>query len=161
MSIRVLHAVGDALVEIHGQFANHRLLDQSTHLTALDEFAATHIDGFIQLLSDTRTAYNDYHASELKLRELQDMVARAATEREFAATDDETRRFCRNCPTRKFSGRNKPCPIIATKFFRRVLLSSRAAIFFAVSIWTLRGTDTAADLFFTQSLWTLPKSDSP
>jgi len=83
VSVRVLHMVGDALVEIHGQFANHRLLDQSTHLTALDEFAANHISGFTEMLSNTRSAYSEYHATELKLHELQDIVARAADEREF------------------------------------------------------------------------------
>lgn len=83
VSIRVLHAVGDALVEIHGQFANHRLLDQSTHLTALDEFAVTHIDDFAKTLADTRDAYIDYHAAEIKLQELKDVVARAADERDF------------------------------------------------------------------------------
>jgi len=83
VSVRVLRAVGDALVEIHGQFANHRLLDQTTHLTALDEFAANHISGFIELLSNTRAAYSEYHAAESKLKELQDIVARAADEREF------------------------------------------------------------------------------
>ena len=83
VSIRVLHAVGDALVEIHGQFANHRLLDPTTHLDALDEFAAAHIDGFANLLNDTRVAYNEYHAAELELKELQDIVARAESEREF------------------------------------------------------------------------------
>ncbi|MBP5708028.1 MAG: AAA family ATPase, partial [Alphaproteobacteria bacterium] len=83
VSIRVLHAVGDALVEIHGQFANHRLLDQATHLSALDEFASAHIDGFANVLNDTRVAYLEYHAAELRLKELQDIVARAATERDF------------------------------------------------------------------------------
>ena len=83
VSIRILHAVGDALVEIHGQFANHRLLDQATHLSALDEFASAHIDGFVGVLNDTRSAYLEYHAAELRLRELQDIVARAATERDF------------------------------------------------------------------------------
>ena len=83
VSVRVLHTVGDALVEIHGQFANHRLLDQSTHLAALDEFATMHIDGFSTLLSETCTAYNELHTAELKLKELQDIVARADSEREF------------------------------------------------------------------------------
>ena len=83
VSIRVLHAVGDALVEIHGQFANHRLLDPTTHLDALDEFATAHIDGFAGVLNDTRMAYAEYHTAELKLKELQDIVARAESEREF------------------------------------------------------------------------------
>ena len=83
VSIRILHAVGDALVEIHGQFANHRLLDQTTHLAALDEFAVSHIDGFADLLRDTRNAYGEYHAAESRLRELREIVERADSEREF------------------------------------------------------------------------------
>ncbi|MBO4625927.1 MAG: DNA repair protein RecN, partial [Alphaproteobacteria bacterium] len=70
-------------VEIHGQFANHRLLDPSTHLSALDEFAANHIDGFSTVLLETHAAYGEYHDAEIKLKELQDIVARAADEREF------------------------------------------------------------------------------
>ena len=83
VSVRVLHDVGDALVEIHGQFANHRLLNQSTHRAALDEFAVAHTPGFADLFADTRSAYNEYHAADLKLRELREMIARAADEREF------------------------------------------------------------------------------
>ncbi len=83
VSVRVLHNVGDALVEIHGQFANHRLLNQATHRAALDEFATTHIDGFSQLLNDTRVAYDEYHKIDVKLHELCETVARAADEREF------------------------------------------------------------------------------
>ncbi|MBR2285923.1 MAG: DNA repair protein RecN [Alphaproteobacteria bacterium] len=85
VSVRVLHDVGDALVEIHGQFANHRLLNQATHRAALDEFAMVHIDGFSELLSATRNAYNEYHAVDLKLRDLRETVARAADERDFLA----------------------------------------------------------------------------
>lgn len=83
VSVRVLHDVGDALVEIHGQFANHRLLNQATHRAALDEFAAAHIPDFANLLSATRDAYSEYHAADVRLRELREMVARAADERDF------------------------------------------------------------------------------
>ena len=83
VSVRVLHDIGDALVEIHGQFANHRLLNQSTHRAALDEFAVAHVSGFADLLTDTRNAYSEYHAADLKLRELRETVARAADERDF------------------------------------------------------------------------------
>ena len=83
VSVRVLHDIGDALVEIHGQFANHRLLNQSTHRAALDEFAAVQIDGFTNLLKDTQNAYNEYHTIDARLNELREMAARAADEREF------------------------------------------------------------------------------
>ena len=83
VSVRVLHDIGDALVEIHGQFANHRLLNQSTHRAALDEFAMVHIPGFSDLLDNTKNAYREYHTTDLKLQELRESVARAADEREF------------------------------------------------------------------------------
>lgn len=83
VSVRVLHDIGDALVEIHGQFANHRLLNQSTHRAALDEFASMQIDGFTNLLKDTQNAYNEYHTIDTRLNELREMAARAADEREF------------------------------------------------------------------------------
>ena len=38
VSIKTLKQVGDALLEIHGQFANHTLLNQSTHKSTLDFF---------------------------------------------------------------------------------------------------------------------------
>ena len=82
-SVRVLHDVGDALVEIHGQFANHRLLNQSTHRAALDEFATAHMTDFADLLRDTHNAYNEYHTADVKLHQLREVVARAADEREF------------------------------------------------------------------------------
>ena len=83
VSVRVLHDVGNALVEIHGQFANHRLLNQSTHRGALDEFAVAHIPEFSDLLLATRNAYNEYHAADVKLRELREMLARSADEHDF------------------------------------------------------------------------------
>ena len=83
VSVRVLRDVGDALVEIHGQFANHRLLNQSTHRAALDEFATAQLDGFSELLAQTRVAYNEYHATDLKLRDLRAALARSADERDF------------------------------------------------------------------------------
>ena len=38
-SIKTLKQVGDVVLEIHGQFANHTLLNQSTHKSTLDNFA--------------------------------------------------------------------------------------------------------------------------
>ena len=39
VSVKTLKSVGDALIEIHGQFENHALMDASTHRGTLDEFA--------------------------------------------------------------------------------------------------------------------------
>lgn len=85
VSVKTLKAVGDALVEIHGQFANHTLLNQSAHRPTLDMFATHAVDGFGELLLTTRDAYYAYHDADKRLKELSDMLSRAATEREFLA----------------------------------------------------------------------------
>lgn len=83
VSIKTLKAVGDALVEIHGQFANHALLDSTTHRVSLDDFAATQNKDFANLVIETKNAYTEYHAAARRMDELNDMLARAAIEREF------------------------------------------------------------------------------
>lgn len=85
VSIKTLKQIGDTLVEMHGQFANHALLNQATHRTTLDAFATTAIDGFAQLLTDTRNAYRQYHDADVRMQELQDMLSRSAAERDFLA----------------------------------------------------------------------------
>lgn len=83
VSIKTLKQVGDTLVEIHGQFANHTLLNQSTHRSTLDAFAANNIDGYSNLLSSVRSAYNEYHTAQNRLTELQELLDRSIAEREF------------------------------------------------------------------------------
>ena len=83
VSVRVLKEVGDTLVEIHGQFANHTLLNPATHRPTLDTFAALTNSKFPELQNATRDAYNKLHNIETKISELQDLVTRAATEREY------------------------------------------------------------------------------
>ncbi len=83
VSVKLLKQIGDALVEIHGQFANHALLNQSTHRATLDTYAATHVAGYSELLVRTRDAYREFHSAEKRLAELQDMLDASAAEREF------------------------------------------------------------------------------
>ena len=83
VSVRILKEVGDALVEIHGQFANHTLLNPATHRPTLDTFAAISNPEFVALQTATRATYNKLHSIETKITELQDLVARSAMEREF------------------------------------------------------------------------------
>lgn len=83
ISIKVLKNIGDELVEIHGQFANHTLLNQSMHRPALDEFACKNINGFNNLLLDVRVAYNEYHDANARLKEVQDFLNRSAAEQEY------------------------------------------------------------------------------
>ncbi len=83
VSIKVLKQIGDELIEIHGQFENHSLLDTTTHLTALDEYACANNPEFVDLLKDMRVAYNDLHESEKQLKQLQDLLDKSESEREF------------------------------------------------------------------------------
>ena len=83
VSVKILKEVGDALVEIHGQFANHTLLNPSTHRPTLDDFATILNSGFSNQQTATRNAYNKLHTVETRISELQDLVARSAQEREF------------------------------------------------------------------------------
>ena len=83
VSIKLLKQVGDALVEIHGQFANHTLLDQTAHRPTLDLFAKNNIAGFDDLVSNVREKYSLYNNTRHRLIELQEMLARSESEREF------------------------------------------------------------------------------
>ena len=83
VSVKTLKQIGDTLVEIHGQFANHAMLDASTHRATLDSFAMTVDTEFAKLADATRVAYGEYNAATTRLTELQDMLSRAAAERDF------------------------------------------------------------------------------
>ncbi len=83
VSVKTLKQIGDAIVEIHGQFANHTLLDPSTHRAALDEFARMHMRDYDKLLAAVKDAYNAYHSADTQLKNLREMLERAASEREF------------------------------------------------------------------------------
>ncbi|MCL1892275.1 MAG: DNA repair protein RecN [Alphaproteobacteria bacterium] len=76
VSVKTLKTIGDELCEIHGQFENHSLLDPATHIAALDEFGGYD-------LTPVRNAYAELHASEKKLKELQELLERSAVERDF------------------------------------------------------------------------------
>ena len=51
VSVKVLKQIGDEIVEIHGQFENHSLLDVATHITALDEYAKLRNQQFNNVLN--------------------------------------------------------------------------------------------------------------
>lgn len=83
VSIKTLKQVGDTLVEIHGQFANHALLNPSTHRDALDVFGVATIPDYAQLLSRTHDAYIAYHNAKKKLDDLQKILEKSASDRDF------------------------------------------------------------------------------
>ena len=83
VSVKTLKQVGDSLVEIHGQFANHALLNQSTHRATLDLFAQNNINNFNQLSYNVKALYKQYSDAKKRLNELQEMLERSANERDF------------------------------------------------------------------------------
>ena len=83
VSVKTLKQVGDVLVEIHGQFANHTLLNQATHRATLDLFTQNNINNFNQLLLGVKVFYKQYSDAKNRLNELQEMLERSASERDF------------------------------------------------------------------------------
>lgn len=83
VSIKVLKQIGDVIVEIHGQFENHALLDVTTHLDSLDEYAKLNIAEFTQTLTQVHKAYSDLHESEKQLKELSELLEKSENERDF------------------------------------------------------------------------------
>lgn len=83
VSIKTLKSIGDELVSVHGQFANHTLLNQATHLGTLDDFAIKNDNNFNGLLNDVHTIYHEYHTLTQRLKETEDFIARNATEQEY------------------------------------------------------------------------------
>ena len=83
VSIKTLKQVGDELVEIHGQFANHTLLNPATHRNALDNFAIIYDSNNVKLLEDVKKSYEEYHNAEKRLKELNEMLERSASEHDL------------------------------------------------------------------------------
>jgi DNA repair protein RecN (Recombination protein N) len=78
-----LKQIGDELVEIHGQFENHSLLDTSTHLTSLDDYAKLKDKDFNDILNKTHIAYSELHKNEKQLKQLQEILERSESEHDF------------------------------------------------------------------------------
>ena len=83
VSIKVLKQIGDTMVEIHGQFENHALLDVTTHLDSLDEYAKLNVIEFTPILAQVHKAYSDLHESEKQLKELSELLEKSENERDF------------------------------------------------------------------------------
>ncbi len=83
VSVRVLKSVGDLLLEIHGQFANHTLLDPSTHRKALDNFAMKNMGDFDKCLNNVAMAYDEYNSAEKQLQRVQEFLDKNASEQEY------------------------------------------------------------------------------
>ena len=83
VSVKILKQIGDEIIEIHGQFENHSLLDATTHLTSLDEYAKLYDNDFAPVLSQTQNAYINLHESQKKLKQLNETLEKSGAERDF------------------------------------------------------------------------------
>lgn len=83
VSIKILKQIGDELVEIHGQFASHTLLDPATYRQTLDTFAIANYPEYKELLQSVKNAYSQYNFAEKHLSELKDMLDKSALEFDF------------------------------------------------------------------------------
>ena len=78
ISIGLLKQFGESLLEIHGQFETHGLLNPATHRGLLDAFAS--LEG---LRNKTATAFAVWKKAESELRDAEFSRARAASEEDF------------------------------------------------------------------------------
>lgn len=76
VSVGLLRQVGDTLIEIHGQFDTHGLLDTKTHRGMLDEYAGVDGDALAALWDTAR-------AAEQKLQQAQDDIAQARADEDY------------------------------------------------------------------------------
>ena len=83
VSIKLLKQIGDNLVEIHGQFANHTLLNPATHRESLDLFGIKNNQNYNQLLLYVNKSYQEYYNAQKRLDELRETLQKSASEREF------------------------------------------------------------------------------
>lgn len=78
VGVGVLKAIGDGILEIHGQFANFALLNPAAHLGVLDAFG-----GLQGKARETADAYNAYKSAQDALLEAQNSLRRAQEEEDF------------------------------------------------------------------------------
>lgn len=81
VSIGLLRQVGEALVEIHGQFETQGLLDPSSHRGLLDEYAA--------IGNECQSAWQTWQQAKAALQALRDQSNNAREEEEFLRTSLE------------------------------------------------------------------------
>jgi len=78
VSISFLRQIGDMLVEIHGQFESHGLMDAKTHLPVLDTYG-----GLIDKKSQVKMAWNTYIKARKKRDDLRAEVEKAHAEKDY------------------------------------------------------------------------------
>lgn len=85
ISVGLLHRVGECLVEIHGQFESHGLLDAATHIDVLDAFG-----GQGSARKAVHAAWDAWQAAAATLRQAEAVLEQArAQEQELRHAHDE------------------------------------------------------------------------
>ncbi|MEE2997049.1 MAG: AAA family ATPase, partial [Pseudomonadota bacterium] len=78
VSLGILRNIGEALIEIEGQFASHGLLDPANHRDALDA-----LGGHDELVAETRTSWIALKSAEKTLAEIRAEIDRIAAEGDY------------------------------------------------------------------------------
>lgn len=84
VSISLLKDIGDRLVEYHGQFETHGLLDPKTHRTFLDEYA-----GLSPELNKLEGKWHHWQTAEKELRDARIKAQKAKEEEEYIRSSYE------------------------------------------------------------------------
>lgn len=77
VSVGLLRKVGDELVEIHGQFESHGLLDETTHLPVLDAFA-----GLAERRGAVKAAWSNWREAAKTRAQAEEALKRARADEE-------------------------------------------------------------------------------
>ncbi len=75
ISVKLLKEIGKNLVEIHGQFDNHGLLNSATHIHVLDAFAELN-----DLRKIVKTAFDEYKTAKINVKKEEELFLQAKTE---------------------------------------------------------------------------------
>ncbi|MCQ2562375.1 MAG: DNA repair protein RecN [Alphaproteobacteria bacterium] len=83
VSLKILKQVGDKLVEIHGQFSNHSLLNTELHIQSLDSFSVMQNEEFLSVYKQVQQYYYELHKARAQLQKLQSLIATSASEQDY------------------------------------------------------------------------------
>ena len=82
ISINLLKTIGDTLVEIHGQFASHSLLNPATHLSTLDAYGK-----LTKQATDVAKAWQKYQQAKQAADDFEQDLQKQLAEEEFLRSD--------------------------------------------------------------------------
>jgi DNA repair protein RecN (Recombination protein N) len=77
ISVGLLRSLGEALVEVHGQFDSHGMMNAATHMPVLDAYGQTH-----KALTGCQKAFKGWQKSVKALRQAEQDLAQARAEEE-------------------------------------------------------------------------------